>query len=152
MGLKHWILPNNHFKTHLFFFQFLGGRTLFSSDPGLKCGSNLKALLRSHLTSVRGPISYRICFMARRSFFFFSFFPLTRGGEVRRLVENSTIFFLLNPSLISLKGSFWPTEVCLKCLSKMGSVNFLTTRRVLVNKDLLTGTVPFNKELLTSIH
>ena len=24
MGLKHWILPNNQFKTHLFF-QFLGG-------------------------------------------------------------------------------------------------------------------------------
>ena len=23
--LKHWILPSNHFETHLFFFQFLGG-------------------------------------------------------------------------------------------------------------------------------
>ena len=41
MGLKHWILHNNHFETHLFF-QFLGGGTLFSSDPGLKGGPNLK--------------------------------------------------------------------------------------------------------------
>ena len=82
MGSKHLILHNNHFKTHLFFFQFLGGGTLFSSDPGPKGGSNLKALWRSHLTSARRPISYRIRFMARRSFFIFS-----------RLVENSTIFF-----------------------------------------------------------
>ena len=27
-------LPNNQFKTHLFFFQFLGGGTLFSLDLG----------------------------------------------------------------------------------------------------------------------
>ena len=25
MSLKHWIVPKDHFKTHLFFFQFLGG-------------------------------------------------------------------------------------------------------------------------------
>ena len=31
MGLKHWILPKDHFKTHLFFFQFLGGGTLLFS-------------------------------------------------------------------------------------------------------------------------
>ena len=24
MGFKHWILPNNQFKTHLFFFSILG--------------------------------------------------------------------------------------------------------------------------------
>ena len=65
-------------KTHLFFFQFLGGGTLFSSDPGPKGGLNLKALWRSHLTSVRRPISYRIRFMARGSFFFI-FFPPTNS-------------------------------------------------------------------------
>ena len=56
------------------------GGTIFSSDPDPKGGSNLKALWRSHLTSVRWPISYRIRFMARRSFlFYFCFLPLRRG-------------------------------------------------------------------------
>ena len=41
MALKHWILPVDHFKTHLFF-QFLGGGTLLSLDPGLKAVSNLE--------------------------------------------------------------------------------------------------------------
>ena len=59
---------------HTYFFQFLGGGTLFSLDLGPKGGSNFKALWRSHLTSVRGPISYRIRFMTRRSFFVFLFF------------------------------------------------------------------------------
>ena len=36
-GLKHWILPKDHFKTHL----FLGGETLLSLDPGPKGVSNL---------------------------------------------------------------------------------------------------------------
>ena len=36
MGLKHWILPRNHFKTHLIFFQVLSGQTLLSLDFGLK--------------------------------------------------------------------------------------------------------------------
>ena len=40
MGLKHWILPKDHFKTHLFF-QFLGGGTLLSLDLGPKGVSNL---------------------------------------------------------------------------------------------------------------
>merc|ERR1712208_143366 len=81
MGLKHWILPNNQFKTHLFFFNFWVGATLFSLDLGPKGGSNFKALWRSHLTSVRGPISYRIRFMTRRPFFvFLFFFPLGGGG------------------------------------------------------------------------
>ena len=31
MGLKHWVLPKNHFKTHLFF-QFLGGGGTFSAQ------------------------------------------------------------------------------------------------------------------------
>ena len=41
--LNYWILHNNHFKTHFFFFNFWVGGTLFSTDPGLKSGSNLKA-------------------------------------------------------------------------------------------------------------
>ena len=39
--LKHWIMPIDHFKTQFFFLQFLGGETLFSSDPGSKGVSNL---------------------------------------------------------------------------------------------------------------
>ena len=40
MGLKHWMLPQDHFMTHLFF-QFLGGGTLLSLDLGPKGVSNL---------------------------------------------------------------------------------------------------------------
>ena len=40
MGFNHWILPNDNFETNLFY-QFLGGGTLSSLDPGLKGGSNL---------------------------------------------------------------------------------------------------------------
>ena len=40
MSLKHWIMPKDHFETHLFF-QFLGGGTLLSLDLGLKGVSNL---------------------------------------------------------------------------------------------------------------
>ena len=89
MGLKHWILPNNQFKTHLFFFNFWVGGTLFSLDLGPKGGSNFKALWRSHLTSVRGPISYRIRFMAHRSFFFsfFIFFPTKQDGSRLRTIS-----------------------------------------------------------------
>ena len=39
MGLKQWILPYYHFKTHLFF-HFLVGGTLVSLDPGVKGGLN----------------------------------------------------------------------------------------------------------------
>ena len=39
---------------------YFGGGILFSLDAGPKAASNLKALWRSHLTSIRGPISYRI--------------------------------------------------------------------------------------------
>ena len=56
MGLKHWILHNNHFKTHLFFSIFGWGGPFLSLDPGPKGGSNLKVLWRSHLTNVRRPI------------------------------------------------------------------------------------------------
>ena len=59
MGLIHWILHDNHFKTHLFFSLF-GEGILFISDPGLKAGSNLEGLWRSYLTSVRSPISKRV--------------------------------------------------------------------------------------------
>ena len=40
MGLKHWILPKDPFKTHVFF-QFLGGGTLLSLDTGSKGVPNL---------------------------------------------------------------------------------------------------------------
>ena len=39
--LNHCILPNNQLNAHLFFKDF---RTIFSFDPGLIGGTNLKAL------------------------------------------------------------------------------------------------------------
>ena len=98
MGSKHWILPIDHFKTHLFFFKFLVGGPFSAWILVRRLCQNFKALQRGHLTSVRGPISYRIRFMVRRSFFVFVF--STKGvewGGVRRLVENSTISFLTLP-------------------------------------------------------
>ena len=53
--------------------------------------------------AIRFPVSYRICFMACRSFFIFFIFSVNRGwvGGVRSLTENSVnFFFFLNPSLI----------------------------------------------------
>ena len=35
MGFKCWIIPINHLNAHLLF-EFLGGGTLYSLDPGLK--------------------------------------------------------------------------------------------------------------------
>ena len=73
ISLKHLKLPKNHFKTNLFFSIFVGG------DPPLvrpwSDGKwNFKPLWRSHLTPLRWPVSYRIRFMACRSFFIFFYF------------------------------------------------------------------------------
>ena len=92
MGSKNWILSIDHFKTHLFFFKFLVGGPFSAWILVRRLCQNFKALQRGHLTSVRGPISYRLRFMTRRSFFVFLFF-FHQGGGVRRLVENSTLFF-----------------------------------------------------------
>ena len=84
MGLKHNVFCIIIISRHTyFFFNFRVGGTLLSLDLGPKGGSNFKALWRSHLTSVRGPISYRIRFMTRRSFFFFYyFFQFLSGGTL----------------------------------------------------------------------
>ena len=39
MGLKHWILPKDHFKTHLFFSNFGWG------DPSLRSYENIRKLI-----------------------------------------------------------------------------------------------------------
>ena len=55
IGLKHWTLPNNYLKKHLFFI-FFGGGTLSSLNPGPKGCSILKLSgdWRCLLTIVRG--------------------------------------------------------------------------------------------------
>ena len=53
-GPKTLDMPDNHLRYN-YFFQFLVGGTLFSSDHGPKVGSNLNALWRSHLPSVKRP-------------------------------------------------------------------------------------------------
>ena len=57
-------------KNHLaLLYYFLHGwRTLFSLDTGPMGNQNLIKLWRGHLTSVRGPMSYRINFMTHRLF------------------------------------------------------------------------------------
>ena len=100
MGLNHWILHNNQFKTHLFFFQILGGGTLFSSEK----------------PSDKSQKTYRICFMARRSFFFsFLFFsPLTGGGGGGgggQSLSGKFLSFFGNPSLNEEEKHFiWPSQ------------------------------------------
>ena len=52
--------------------------TVFNLNPCPKGDSKLKSLWRSHLTSVTGPISHRLLFMAGRAFFVYS--PTNGGG------------------------------------------------------------------------
>ena len=58
------------------------------------------------MTSVRGPISYRIRFMTRRSFSFFYFFSTKGGGAgVQWKIPLFFVYFFLNPSLNH--NTFW---------------------------------------------
>ena len=57
------------FETHFYFFSNSRWGTLLSCDHGLKGDSSFKALLRSHLASVRGPISYILRIMVHMEFF-----------------------------------------------------------------------------------
>ena len=77
MGLKHWILPNNQFKTHLFFLKFLGGGEPF------QLGSLSKGWLKLQ-SSLEKPSD-----KCQRTHIIQNLFH----GGVRRLVENSTNFF-----------------------------------------------------------
>ena len=100
------------------------GGTLFSSDPGPRGGSNLKALWRSHLQVTED--RYHTEFVSWRvdHFYFFHFFSLM-GGGVRRFVENSTIFFFEPfPNGISLNRKY-PQNV-LWIFIVTPSLNFVT--------------------------
>ena len=55
MGLKHSILPKDHFKTHLFFFNFwVGGPFSAWILVGRVC-QTFRALYKGHLKSVKDP-------------------------------------------------------------------------------------------------
>ena len=54
--------------------------TLLSCDRGQMGGSNFKPLWQNHLTAIRWPISYRLCFMTQRSILFFFINPNHGGG------------------------------------------------------------------------
>ena len=116
MGIKSWILPYNRFRTHLFF-SILG---LEGPSPAWilvkKVAQTVQALQRGHLTSVRRPISYRICFMLRISFFSLFFFLLL--GVVSGTWWKIPPFFLFsNPSLIyyffTNRNAYYPSGVTL---------------------------------------
>ena len=103
MGLKHWILPNNHFKTHLFFSIFGWGGP-FSAWILVGRVAQTSKLSGEAIWQVSED-PYHTEFVSWRvdHFSFFYFFPLMEG--VRRLVENSTNFFFLNPSLSQIQDS-----------------------------------------------
>ena len=100
----------NHLKSHF-------NPTCFFTNygPPLPTSSLTKVLVKNWEYIILKkyfflPISYKICFMTRRSFLsfflFFCFFPYLRPkvawlAGVRRGLENSILFFvfLLNPSL-----------------------------------------------------
>ena len=88
INLKHLIWPKKHFETSLFFSYICWAETLLSHYHGRMWGLNFyDGLLKSHLATVRWPISYRIRFLTNRSILiFFS------------LMENYINFFF-NPSL-----------------------------------------------------
>ena len=99
MGLKHWILPKTHCKTHLFF-------QLWVEGPSLAWILVWRvALWRGHLTSLKGDRYHTGFVWCHASFFLIIFFALVGWvGGVRHLsVKNSTIFLFLNPSLINIK-------------------------------------------------
>ena len=59
--------------TIYFFLQFLTRGKLFGFDHGMSGDTNLKALYRSHLARVIGPVSHKIRFVECRSFYVFFF-------------------------------------------------------------------------------
>ena len=79
MGLNHWIWHNNHFKTHFVFLIFGRG------DP-----FQLRSWSEGWLKQVSEvPYHTEFVLLCVDHFSFFS----TKGGGVRRLVDNFTFFF-----------------------------------------------------------
>ena len=93
--LKHSKWPKKHFKTILFFSIFRGVVGLFTRTEFL----SFDTLSRDHLATNRRPVSYRIRFTTCRSFKVIKKFSTKGGWGVRPLVEYSTNFFFLKPSL-----------------------------------------------------
>ena len=83
--------------------------------------------------SVRGPISYRICFIAQRSFFIF--FP-PRVGGFRGLVEKSTILLPFR-FLKILKTNCICLIIKVLVKKKFGSVKILDKKQFRVQHFLL---------------
>ena len=111
---KIWILPNNHFKTHLFF-HFLVWGTLYRLDPGPNSGLNLKSSLerptdkcqRTHITQNLFHVEQMIFI-----FFFISLSLLDRQVIITKqinFVKNQTFngLYLAKIAILQLQGDSW---------------------------------------------
>ena len=81
MVLKHWILPIDHIKTHLYF-SIVGWVTLLSLDPDLKGVSKLKSFVESPSDKCRRTHIIQNSFHDAYFIFclFFHFFSTKGGG------------------------------------------------------------------------
>ena len=106
MVLKHWILPNNHFKTHLFFSIFGWGGP-FSAWILVRRVAQTSKLSGEAIWQVSED-PYHTEFVSWRvdHFSFFYFFS-TKGGGGRSLVENSTFFGIFFFEPFPNHNTFW---------------------------------------------
>ena len=84
---EHLKLPKTHFKTNLLFFQLWPS----TPSPTLTIRNKTKKAITWSVGIKKLPISYKIHFMARRSFFVFLFSNKEGGGQ--RLIGIFQYFF-----------------------------------------------------------
>ena len=101
MGLKHWILPKDHFKTHLFFSIFGWGDPSQLGSWSYGCVKPLKLSREAIWQVSEDPYHTEfVSWQVDHFSFFFIFFPL-RGeeGGGQKLSGKFHYFFFFNPSL-----------------------------------------------------
>ena len=99
MGLKHWMLPLDQFKTHLFLLIFGWGDPSQLGSWSEGCVKPLKLSREAIWQLSEGPYHTELVSWRVDHFLFCFCFFSTKGGGVRRLGENSSIVFF-NPSLV----------------------------------------------------
>ena len=110
MVLKHFILPEKHFKTN-FFFPIMIPLTQPTTHPrDYRGGDTVRG--EGGLIKVKKQVDFRIHFRWFKAFLNHVFFPLrVLAGRVGPLMENSINFFFWNRPLLDL---FWLDLTILK--------------------------------------